>query len=136
MKFAVPTDNTSPTLPPKWLHKGGVAISIHCTTTGKQKTVNVCICACVLLPDLSTQPHATTVGGNIGLVLSVGTVVCSELHLSFNGFIMQRAIPILSPLVFMPSLLFTSFLPFFYGTMCLQCKVVLGVARLHVETIY
>ena len=44
-------------------------------------------------------------GGNIGLVLPVGIVVCRELpsHIIINGFIMQRAIPILSPLVFMPS---------------------------------
>ena len=53
-------------------------------------------------------PHRHTtimlLGGNIGLVLPVGIVVCRELPSHIIGFIMQRSIPILSPFVFMPSL--------------------------------
>ena len=98
------------------------------------------VVSCLIFP----HSHTTIMllGGTIGLVLPVGIVVCRELPrlTSFNGFIMQRVIPILSPLVFMPSLyssfhnskifLFTSLLPF---SMTL-CASNVGVARLHDET--
>ena len=57
----------------------------------------------------ATPPLCNHLGGNMGLVLSVGIVVCRELHLSLTScIVMQRAIPTLSPLVFMPSLFHNS----------------------------
>ena len=82
----------------------------------------------LLLLDVSNHS-----GGNIGLVLPVGIVVCRELPriTSFNGFIMQRIIPILSPLVFMPSL-YSSFHNCDYvpRTSAYSCDVIVSASRL------
>ena len=71
------TDNTSPILPPEWLHQGGVAYSfyyIHIRHANRMYML-VHVFSCLIFP----HSHTTIMllGGNIGLVLSVGIVVCS-----------------------------------------------------------
>ena len=88
----MPTDNTSPILPPARLHQVG----IYCTTYTYGMRTDVHVSASCLI-----FPHSHT--AIMPRMLSVGIVV-----LPSHGFIMQReiprTIPILSPLVFMPSL--------------------------------
>ena len=52
-------DNASPILPPKLLHHGGIALYIHGIVrhANRRECIYIHVCACVELPDLSTQPH-------------------------------------------------------------------------------
>ena len=60
------------------------------------------VSACCLVARSFHTDTIMLLGGNIGLVLPVGIVVCRELPSHIIGFIMQRVIPIL---FFMPFLI-------------------------------